>query len=63
MFLLFLDAVWQVTQQFPLSFEFNERFLHRLYTHSYYSEYGKEGGREGAIVCCCIFSPCRYISV
>ncbi len=30
----------QVMQQFPLSFEFNERFLHTLFTHSYYSIYG-----------------------
>lgn len=28
-------------QQFPLSFEFNERFLHTLFVHSYYSIYGK----------------------
>lgn len=40
MFLLFLDAVWQVMQQYPLSFEFNELFLHSLFTHSYYSCYG-----------------------
>lgn len=69
-FLLFLDAVWQVCatctmdtrsccrvvvnvsnnnlfpllqvmQQFPLSFEFNERFLHTLFVHSYSSAYGK----------------------
>ena len=31
----------QVMQQFPLSFEFNERFLHTLFVHSYYSVYGK----------------------
>lgn len=41
MFLLFLDCVWQVMKQFPLSFEFNERFLHVLLTHSYSSEYGE----------------------
>ena len=68
MFLLFLDAVWQVrlsqshvcimylqlliscqhcvlpsqvTQQFPLSFEFNDRFLHALFVHSYSSDHGK----------------------
>lgn len=39
-FLLFLDAVWQVMQQFPLSFQFNERFLHTLLVHSYSSQYG-----------------------
>lgn len=26
-FLLFLDAVWKVTVQFPTAFEFNENFL------------------------------------
>ena len=31
----------QVMQQFPLSFQFNERFLHALFTHSYSSQYGK----------------------
>lgn len=41
MFLLFLDCVWQTLQQFPLSFEFNEQFLHVLLTHSYSSEYGE----------------------
>ena len=46
-FLLFLDAVWQVMQQFPLSFQFNERFLHKLLTHSYYSEFGEGGGGGG----------------
>ena len=40
MFLLFLDAVWQITQQFPMSFEFTEQFLHILLSHSYSSEYG-----------------------
>lgn len=39
-FLLFLDAVWQIMQQFPLSFEFNECFLHTLFVHSYHSVYG-----------------------
>ena len=41
MFLLFLDCVWQTLQQFPLSFEFTEQFLHLLLTHSYSSEYGR----------------------
>ena len=40
-FLLFLDAVWQIMQQFPLSFEFNECFLHTLFVHSYHSVYGE----------------------
>ncbi|XP_064382169.1 myotubularin-related protein 9-like [Halichondria panicea] len=39
-FLQFLDSVWQVMQQFPLSFEFNEGLLHNLFVHSYSSVYG-----------------------
>ena len=39
--LLVIYDVLQVMQQFPLSFEFNERFLHTLFVHSYYSVYGK----------------------
>lgn len=39
-FLLFLDTVWQITQQYPLSFEFNDLFLHNLFTHSHFSPYG-----------------------
>ena len=31
----------QITQQFPLSFEFNERFLHTLFVHSYSSMHGE----------------------
>lgn len=39
-FLLFLDSVWQIHQQFPCSFEFNEQFLILLFEHSYFSQYG-----------------------
>jgi myotubularin-related protein 9 len=39
-FLLFLDAVWQIINQYPLSFEFNELLLHMLFVHSYSSSYG-----------------------
>ncbi|XP_048730213.1 myotubularin-related protein 9-like isoform X2 [Ostrea edulis] len=39
-FLLFLDCVWQIWQQFPCSFEFNEDFLVALITHAYYSDFG-----------------------
>lgn len=39
-FLLFLDCVWQIIQQFPLSFEFNEDFLISLLDHAYGSEFG-----------------------
>lgn len=40
LFLLFLDALWQILQQYPLSFEFNEILLHHLFVHSYSSSYG-----------------------
>lgn len=39
-FLLFLDCVWQITRQFPCSFEFNEDFLILLLDHAYGSEFG-----------------------
>lgn len=39
-FLLFLDCVWQILQQFPCSFEFNQDFLILLSNHAYASEYG-----------------------
>lgn len=39
-FLLFLDCVWQIWQQFPCSFEFNEDFLIMLFEHAYSSQFG-----------------------
>lgn len=39
-FLIFLDCVWQIYQQFPCSFEFNERFLITVFEHSYSSQFG-----------------------
>lgn len=39
-FLLFLDCVWQIYQQFPCSFEFNDRFLITLFEHAYSSQFG-----------------------
>lgn len=39
-FLLFLDCVWQVFQQYPCSFEFTEEFLIFLFEHAYASEFG-----------------------
>lgn len=39
-FLLFLDCVWQIMQQFACSFEFNEDFLILLFDHAYSSEFG-----------------------
>lgn len=39
-FLLFLDCVWQIWQQFSCSFEFNEDFLIVLFKHAYASQFG-----------------------
>ncbi|PSS03856.1 protein-tyrosine phosphatase-like protein [Coniella lustricola] len=36
----FLDAVYQLLRQHPNRFEFNERFLRRLFYHSYSCQYG-----------------------
>lgn len=36
----FLDAVYQLLRQHPTRFEFNERFLRRLFYHSYSCQYG-----------------------
>ncbi|XP_066926437.1 myotubularin-related protein 9-like [Clytia hemisphaerica] len=39
-FLLFLDCVHQIMNQYGSTFEFNENFLLVLFEHSYYSQYG-----------------------
>lgn len=39
-FLLFLDCVGQIHQQFPCSFEFRTSFLIMLFEHSYCSQFG-----------------------
>ncbi|GMT35764.1 hypothetical protein PFISCL1PPCAC_27061, partial [Pristionchus fissidentatus] len=39
-FLAFLNCVFELIQQFPLSFEFTEGFLLFLFEHSYASEFG-----------------------
>lgn len=39
-FVLFLDCVYQLYQQFPLSFEFDPQLLIILFEHSYFSQYG-----------------------
>lgn len=39
-FLQFLDATYQLMQQHPKRFEFNERFLRRLLYHMYSCQYG-----------------------
>jgi hypothetical protein len=36
----FLDCVRQLQRQFPTRFEFNERFLRRLYYHTFSCQYG-----------------------
>lgn len=40
-FLLFLDCLAQIHNQFPCSFEFNHDFLIALFEHSYSSQFGK----------------------
>lgn len=39
-FTQFIDAVWQLTQQFPSSFQFNERFLLTIHDHVYSCQFG-----------------------
>uniref|UniRef100_A0A2L2YBW1 phosphatidylinositol-3,5-bisphosphate 3-phosphatase n=1 Tax=Parasteatoda tepidariorum TaxID=114398 RepID=A0A2L2YBW1_PARTP len=39
-FTQFIDAVWQLTQQFPTSFQFNERFLLTIHDHVYSCQFG-----------------------
>ncbi|XP_055636872.1 myotubularin-related protein 9 isoform X2 [Toxorhynchites rutilus septentrionalis] len=39
-FVLFLDCVFQLYNQFPCSFEFDSRYLISLFEHSYSSQYG-----------------------
>ncbi|TRY88057.1 hypothetical protein DNTS_000039 [Danionella cerebrum] len=36
----FLECVWQLMQQFPCAFEFNERFLIQLHTQIYSCQFG-----------------------
>lgn len=49
-FLLFLDCVWQIQNQFICSFEFSPSLLYLLFEHSYASEYGKYGLATAYIV-------------
>ena len=36
----FIDCVWQLLQQFPSAFQFNERYLLTLHDHVYSCQYG-----------------------
>ncbi|KAM4750737.1 myotubularin-related protein 7b isoform 3-T3 [Anableps anableps] len=36
----FLECVWQLSEQFPCAFEFNERFLITIHSHVYSCQYG-----------------------
>ncbi|KAL3067635.1 hypothetical protein OYC64_017375 [Pagothenia borchgrevinki] len=36
----FVECVWQLSEQFPCAFEFNERFLVAIHTHIYSCQYG-----------------------
>lgn len=39
-FTQFLDAVWQITEQYPCEFEFNEDFLITIHDHLYSCQFG-----------------------
>ncbi|NWH79758.1 MTMR8 protein, partial [Piaya cayana] len=39
-FTQFIECVWQLMQQFPCSFEFNERFLLEIHDHVYSCQFG-----------------------
>lgn len=39
-FLQFIDCVWQIAQQFPCAFEFNEHFLITILDHLYSCRFG-----------------------
>ncbi|XP_025086594.1 myotubularin-related protein 6-like isoform X2 [Pomacea canaliculata] len=39
-FAQFLDCVWQLMQQFPCCFQFNERFLLTIFDHAYSCQFG-----------------------
>ncbi|KAL8587614.1 hypothetical protein ACOMHN_045303 [Nucella lapillus] len=39
-FAQFLECVWQLTQQFPCAFQFNERFLLTIFDHAYSCQFG-----------------------
>ncbi|KAJ8269698.1 hypothetical protein COCON_G00123050 [Conger conger] len=36
----FIECVWQLMEQFPCAFEFNERFLVQIHSHVYSCQYG-----------------------
>uniref|UniRef100_A0A8C5ACL4 Myotubularin related protein 7a n=1 Tax=Gadus morhua TaxID=8049 RepID=A0A8C5ACL4_GADMO len=42
----FLECVWQLTEQFPCAFEFNERFLIAVHHHMYACQYGNFVGNN-----------------
>ncbi len=39
-FTQFIDSVWQLTQQFPTAFQFNERYLLALHDHVFSCQFG-----------------------
>ncbi|XP_076467720.1 phosphatidylinositol-3,5-bisphosphate 3-phosphatase MTMR8-like isoform X2 [Babylonia areolata] len=39
-FAQFLECVWQLSQQFPCAFQFNERFLLTIFDHAYSCQFG-----------------------
>ncbi|XP_019739983.1 myotubularin-related protein 7a isoform X2 [Hippocampus comes] len=52
----FLECVWQLMEQFPCAFEFNERFLITIHSHIYSCQYGNfidnnQRGRAELLLC------------
>ncbi|XP_068182181.1 myotubularin-related protein 7a [Antennarius striatus] len=41
-----LECMWQLTEQFPCAFEFNERFLITIHSHIYSCQYGNFVGNN-----------------
>lgn len=39
-FVMFIECVWQITRQFPCSFQFNEHFLITILDHLYSCRFG-----------------------
>jgi myotubularin-related protein 6/7/8 len=39
-FTQFIDCVWQLTQQFPTAFQYNERYLIALHDHVFSCQFG-----------------------
>jgi len=68
-FTQFLDAIWQLTQQFPQYMEFNERYLLTIHDHVHSCQFGTFIGncekdrkdlRFGFVLFCFVFLRVNY---